>query len=118
VSLLHMNVIKDAGSQDSTVQGTTGDTPQREFEIRSFVKLSRNLDWDTSAYFVGGLTEDHVPAYTRVDTRLGWRAGKSLELSLVGQNLLSPRHAEFGDAFEVNHTQVERSALLKLTWRF
>ncbi len=117
-SFLHMNVIKDPGSQDSTVQGTTGDTPQRQFEVRSFVKLSRNLDWDTSVYFVGKLTEDLVPAYTRVDTRLGWRVSKSFELSLVGQNLLSPRHAEFGDAFEVNHTLVERSALAKATWRF
>jgi iron complex outermembrane recepter protein len=118
VSFLQMNVIKDPASQDSTVQGTTGDTPEHQFEIRSFVKLRRNLDWDTSIYFVGRLAEDLVPAYTRVDTRLGWRIGKSIELSLVGQNLLTPRHAEFGDAFEVNRTLVERSALVKATWRF
>ena len=118
VSLLHMNVIKNPGSQDSTVQGTAGDTPEREFQIRSAVRLKHNLDWDTSVYFVGKLTEDAVPAYTRVDTRLGWRIGESVELSLVGQNLLTPQHFEFGNAFEVNRTQVERAALVKLTWSF
>ena len=118
MSLLHMNVIKDPASQDSTVQGTTGDTPEHQFQIRSAVRLTHNLEWGTSAYFVGKLAEDSIPAYTRVDTRLGWRIGESLELSLVGQNLLTPRHAEFGDAFEVNHTQVERAGLVKLTWRF
>jgi iron complex outermembrane receptor protein len=118
MSFLHMNVIKDPASQDSTVQGTAGDTPEREFQIRSFVKLRRNLDWDTSAYFVGQLSEDGIPAYTRVDMRLGWRIGESLELSLVGQNLLTPHHFEFSNAFEVNHTEVERSALVKVTWRF
>jgi hypothetical protein len=50
--------------------------------------------------------------------RLGWRIGESLELSLVGQNLLTPHHFEFSNAFEVNHTEVERSALVKVTWRF
>ncbi len=118
VSLLHMNVIKDPGSQDSSVQGTTGNTPQHQFQIRSAMRLKHNLDWDTSAYFVGKLTESSIPAYTRVDARLGWRIGESVELSLVGQNLLTPRHSEFGDAFEVNHTLIERAALVKLTWRF
>ena len=118
VTLLHMNVIKDPASQDSAVQGTKGDTPAHQFQIRSFVKLRRNLDWDTSVYFVGRLTEDRVPSYTRLDTRLGWRINNSTELSLVGQNLLTPRHAEFGDAFEVHSTLAERSALLKVTWRF
>lgn len=117
-SFVRINVTKDPGSQDSTVQGAAGDTPQRQFEIRSFAKLLRNLDWDTSVFFVGKLIDDGIPAYTRVDTRLGWRIGESIELSVVGQNLLAPRHTEFGDAFEVNHTQVERSALVKLTWRF
>ncbi len=118
VSLLHMSVIKDPASQDSTVQGSAGESPEHQFEIRSFVKLSRTLDWDTSVYFVGRLPADGIPAYTRLDTRLGWRINKSLELSLVGQNLLRPLRAEFGDAFEVNHTLAERSALARMTWRF
>ena len=40
------------------------------------------------------------------------------EISLVGQNLLTPRHAEFPDFYPVLHTQVERSVFGKITWRF
>lgn len=118
VSLLHMELVQTSPNPGSTVLGAAGDSPEHQFEIRSFVKLSRNLDWNTSVYFVGRLPAEGIPAYTRVDTRLGWRINKSVELSLVGQNLLTPLHAEFGDAFEVNHTLVERSALVRMTWRF
>jgi iron complex outermembrane receptor protein len=118
LSLLHVNLSQDQASGDSSLQNTAGDSPQRQFDIRSFVKLSRNLDWDTSVYFVGRLADDGIPAYTRVDTRLGWRIGERVELSLVGQNLLTPHHFEFGNALEVIHSQVERSALVKVTWRF
>jgi iron complex outermembrane receptor protein len=118
MSLLRMNVIKNPTSQDSTVQASAGDSPQHQFQIRSFVKLSRDVDWDTSVFFVGMLADAGIPAYTRLDTRVGWRISKSVELSLVGQNLLTPHHFEFSDAFEVNHTQTERSALMKVTWHF
>jgi hypothetical protein len=43
---------------------------------------------------------------------------RQLELSVAGQNLLRPLHLEFANAFEVDHTQVERSVVGKMTWRF
>jgi iron complex outermembrane receptor protein len=80
--------------------------------------LPHNLEWDTSAYFVGMLADGPIPAYTRLDTRLGWRLGEYLELSISGQNLLRPLHFEFADAYGVDHTQVARSVLGKMIWRF
>jgi hypothetical protein len=47
-----------------------------------------------------------------------WRLGKSTEFSVVGQNLLTPLHAEFHNAYEVRRTLVERSVFGKITWRF
>jgi hypothetical protein len=44
--------------------------------------------------------------------------GELLELSVAGQNLLTPRHIEFANANQVHVTQVERSVVGKLTWRF
>jgi hypothetical protein len=42
-----------------------------------------------------------------------------VEFSVVGQNLLTPRHAEFSEAADpVNYTLVERSVFGKVTWRF
>ena len=83
--------------------------------------LWRNLDWDASAAWTSPLANVpfyNVPGYTRVDSRLGWRAGESLEFSVVGQNLASPRHLEFADTLGINGTLVARSVFAKVRWRF
>jgi iron complex outermembrane receptor protein len=66
---------------------------------------------------VGKLPDQGVVGYTRVDTRLGWRPLEFVEFSLVGQNLLAPRHAEFGDDAPL-HTLAQRNVFGKITWRF
>lgn len=116
MQLMHFDVLRDPSSQDPTAEASDGDSPRRQFQIRSSLGLPRHIDWDTALYSVSNL--DNVPAYKRVDTRLSWRAGESVELSLVGQNLLAPRHLEFGDGLEVNPVPVERSFYGKITWRF
>ena len=80
------------------------------------MNLTRTLEWDTSVSSPGALAG--IPAYTRVDSRLGWRPGESVEFSLTGQNLLSRLHAEFPDEYFIAHTLIERSVFGKLTWHF
>jgi len=116
-SLLHLRPLATpAGAITSS--GAPGDNPTHQVELRSLLNLRRNLDWDTSVYFVGELSNGPVPAYTRVDTRLGWRVGEFLELSITGQNLLTPRHFEAAYGYTLNPTQIERSVLGRITWRF
>ncbi|HEY2844073.1 MAG TPA: TonB-dependent receptor, partial [Bryobacteraceae bacterium] len=117
-SLLHMNLTPDRASGDSTVAGTPGYSPKHQAQLRSSVKLGHHLDWDTSAYFVGVLSNGPVPAYTRLDTHLGWTMGESTYFSISGQNLLTPHHLEFLNGSLVQPTQVERSVVGKVTWRF
>jgi iron complex outermembrane receptor protein len=65
------------------------------------------------------LPTQFVPAYTRLDSQLTWRPEERLELSLVGQNLLSDRHWEFDYNLQsVNSTEVKRSVFAKVTWKF
>ncbi len=117
-SLLHMNVKPDASSADPTVAATAGYSPKHQAQLRSSVKLSHRLEWDTSVYFVGVLSNGPVPAYTRLDTHLGWTMGEPLYFSVGGQNLLSPHHFEFVSGNLVDPTEVERSYVGKITWRF
>ncbi len=116
-AFLQMQVSPDASSQDMSVAGIAGDAPKHSFQIRSQVSLPHRMDWDVAFYCVGALPDQGVPRYGRVDTRLGWRAGESVELSVVGQNLLTPRHAEFGDDAPL-HTLAQRNVFGKITWRF
>jgi iron complex outermembrane receptor protein len=112
-SYFHMNV----GS--SNLGTPTGVSPNHQFQVRSLLDLPHSLEWDNTLGYVSKLAAGNVPAYTRVDSRLGWRLGEFVELSVVGQNLLTPRHVEFADGgYPLNHTLVERSVFGKVTWRF
>jgi iron complex outermembrane receptor protein len=116
-SRLHMVILKDAANVDSEIGDSGTGTPQQQFQVRSALDLPHHFEWDSSLDYVGRLAAG-IPAYTRVETRLGRRINEHLDVSVVGQNLLSPRHAEFPDDVGVNHTLVPRSVFVKFTFKF
>jgi len=118
LSMLNMSVTRDATSQDSTIEQTPGRAPRRSYQVRSFINLGRNFEWDQTLGYTGPLATGNVPGYVRLDTRFGWRWGESCDFSVTGQNLLAPRHAEFPDIHFVDHMQDQRSVFGKITWRF
>jgi iron complex outermembrane receptor protein len=117
-SILRMNITTDPNSLDTTTAATVGDSPQHQWQLRSSFRLAKSLDWDTSVYYAGQLRDGLVPSYTRVDSRLGWRVGEFIELSVAGQNLLTPVHFESLNAYQVHSTKIERSVVGKITWHF
>jgi iron complex outermembrane receptor protein len=102
--------------QDFRTTQIPGDSPRHQFQVRDYFNLRRNLSWDTSVAYTSALAT--VPAFVRVDSRLTWHAGESLEFSVGGQNLASSRHMEFNDSFEINNTMIPRSFFAKAVWRF
>jgi outer membrane receptor protein involved in Fe transport len=119
LSGIHLVTSNNAGG--TSVSEDADNTPQLQAEIRSSVDLTRHLDWDVAFWHIGRLRDGGdgaVPAFNRLDTRLGWRIGEFTEISVVGQNLLTPLHAEFHNQFEVRRTLAERSVFAKITWRF
>jgi iron complex outermembrane receptor protein len=119
-SLLQMHLHDNATSRDGvSVADTQGSSPTHQAQLRSRWTISKNLDWDVNAYFVDRLPAASIPSYTRLDTQLSWRPGKTVQLSVVGQNLLQNLHYEFNDFLQsVNSSQIKRSAYGKITWSF
>jgi len=108
-----------AGSDGRLAVQEADRTPQSQFQLRSQLNLTRGLEWDAAVYHVGALRgETPIPAYTRVDTRLGWRLGEYMDFSIVGQNLLRPRRPEFPDNDGLSHVLVSRSIAARITWSF
>ena len=114
---LHIVATHDPSSHAGVPQ-VAGYSPAHQFQIRSLVNLSSRWEWDTSLAYTGRLTTQGIPGMARLDTRLGWHAGESLEFSLVGQNLLSPGRLEFVSQEGTVSTQIQRSVFGKVTWRF
>ncbi len=89
---------------------------KHQLSVRSSFDLTRRLSLDVTAYYMGAMQALSVPAYTRLDMRVGWRASERSEISIGVQNMLEPRHQEFAVADYVVASPVSRSIYARLTW--
>ncbi|MCP4710099.1 MAG: TonB-dependent receptor, partial [Planctomycetes bacterium] len=94
-----------------------GNTARNQFNLRSLINLSENVELDTYLYYVDNLPNLDMANYIRLDARLGWHISDSMELSLVGQNLIDDQHGEFSSQ-DSRTIEIPRSFYVKLTWRF
>jgi iron complex outermembrane recepter protein len=117
-SYLQTHFTLDPGSNDTAFLSTPGDSPKRQAQLRSNIKLPHNVEWDTSVYYVGSLASGPVPAYTRLDSRFGWHIGRFVDASITGQNLLTPRHIETLDGIQVTPLETARAVVAKIVWHF
>jgi iron complex outermembrane receptor protein len=118
LTMLELSATRDPSSQDSTIALLDGNSPTRSFQVRSFINLRRSLEWDQTVGYTSRLATGNIPGYVRLDTRVGWRMGEHWEFSVVGQNLLEPRHAEFPYIHFIDRMLDQRSIFGKVTWRF
>lgn len=108
----HLNIV------DSSLVTTQGTSPNQKFSLRSYIDLPHGVQFDTMIYRVNRLSSISVPAYTRLDARIGWSPIQGLDLSLIGQNLLKSQHQEFSGFLYQNPEEIGRSVLAKATFRF
>jgi iron complex outermembrane receptor protein len=121
---LHLHL--DPRSEDQqTVPFAQGNSPRKMGQLRSHMELWKRWSWDASAYYVDPLTNQgfsgtvRIPAYTRLDTGLTWKALERLTLSVAGQNLLKRNHVEFEDFFgSMQSDEIKRSGYVRLIWQF
>jgi iron complex outermembrane receptor protein len=118
-SFLREQLHPDITSRDTVSEAAEGDNPRHQFQLHSYLKFSRNVDFDTSLYRVSSLKGQLVAGYTRIDSALSWHLGENVEASGGVQNLLDKRHAEFnGVDTLVSPSQVRRSVYGKMIFRF
>ena len=118
-TFLEMQLHKRPGSTDTTSEQDEGKSPQHQFTLRSSMDLPGNVFFDCALRYVDDLPALGVSSYITLDARLAWQATKNLELSLVGQNLLEPRHREFSPSFiQTQRAEIQRGIFGKITLRF
>ena len=116
-SFLHIDLNHDSGSQDiSTASSIQGSSPHHQVAIQSSLDLPKKLEVDQTFRYVSALPAQQVAAYTTSDVQFSWQATRSLNLSVVGQNLFQPHHAESGGDLG-SLVGMRRSAYVKLTWQ-
>jgi iron complex outermembrane recepter protein len=117
----HLHVKPGQFDLDAALNETAD--PQQQVALRSSATLFGNLEFDNALRWVDELVTNNgstigiVPSYFGLDSRLSWHTSRGIELSLVGQNLLQPRHVEYGFP-SVLREEIDRSVYAKVAWRF
>ncbi len=121
-SYLHLFVKDRPGFTDTTnTAADNGSSPHHEVTVQSQFNLPRRFEFDPTYRYVSSLSYvsafpgQHIKAYSTADVRFGWHAAASWELSVVGQNLLQPQHAEFGSDV-ATIVGIDRAVYGKVTW--
>ena len=99
------------GAVDAQPPSATGNDPDNWWKLRASMDLGSKHELDIMVRHYDALPNPAVPEYTAVDARLGWRATRALELSLLVQNLTDRRHPEWG--FAPGRPEFERAVFLK-----
>jgi len=92
-----------------------GTSPRNQFSLQSGWDLSPTTKLDMIWRYCDRLPVG-VPHYFVMDVRLAWQPSDSLEVAVVGQNLLDNHHPEFYDFSGV--TEVPSGVYGMLTWRY
>lgn len=95
-----------------------GGFPREQLFIRSLWDLSRNQRLDLTWRGVGPMDQRGVAGYGTFDLRWTRRLDRRSEVSLIGRNLLGPKHREFGDQPFFQETVLRRELSVVLSWGF
>lgn len=106
----------DAGGNSAESEGEI--SPHHQWQLRSYVDLPWSLNFDTELYFVDKLKTLDIPAYMRLDVRLGWEPSPDWSLSLNIENALDDRHPEFPMRSGIIATEVPRIIYGQFIYRF
>jgi iron complex outermembrane recepter protein len=125
--LLRENIHAKPGETDAT--GALNETadPEQQFSVRSGMDLAHHVNVDAALRWVDSFTLDNgptsgpeagqVPSYFELNARIAWHPTRNLELSIVGDNLLHPRHVEYGYP-SAGREEIARSIFGKAEWRY
>ncbi|HZP13873.1 MAG TPA: TonB-dependent receptor [Nevskiaceae bacterium] len=122
---LHVDARSRSGAPESPdEEALEGRDPREQAGLRVNWRPASGYAIDSFLRYVGHVRAQDTPAYTELDLRGSWRPLPSLEVALVGQNLLHASHVEQGaDASDAaagfaQVNRLQRSVLLELSWEW
>lgn len=95
-----------------------GKNPKHMFNIRSTYLFQNRVEMNNSLYTVSKLHSINIPSYYRFDTKLSYPLTDSINISLVGQNLLDARHKEFSPFLYQTQAEIGRSIYAGMSYKF
>jgi iron complex outermembrane receptor protein len=119
-SFLGFSLRSSPGAADTldVVAAYEGSSPRHNVSLQSRIDLPGGVELDQTYRYVSALPHQAIDGYHSLDLRAARRLGAALELSVVGKDLLQPRHAELEHSHDPRVVvQIRRSAYVQLTWK-
>jgi len=117
-SWLDLDLEPVPGSRDRTGGIFEANDPTHQFQLRWYGDLTRRLELDGAVRYVSELPQPTLKAYTEMSVRVGWRFTPTLDLSILGRDLLHDQHPEFSSPTSAQLIYFERSVVIRLTRGF
>ena len=114
---LRVHIWPNPGSTDTSRGSAESHTPDRQLFVHSSLDLPAHLRLDGMFRYLGKIANQQLPAYAELNARFTWQPVAALDLSIVGQNLLHNRHAEFG-APTARRGEIQRGVYGMAQWHF
>ncbi|MEZ5690217.1 MAG: TonB-dependent receptor [Rickettsiales bacterium] len=95
-----------------------GRNPKNMFNLQSTYIFPNRLEMTNMLYYTSELSSINIPGYYRFDTRLSYPITENIELNVVGQNLLDPRHKEFTQFLYQNPAEIGRNIYAGMSFKF
>ncbi len=102
--------------KDNLTEKEVNNIPRNTGFFSSYYTLNEKIDLDLSYYYTGHTNSQENTQ--RVDFRIGYRPTTSVELSLVGTNLLDSKYTEGILEVKRANTNIERAIIGKISYQF
>ena len=114
---LDTSIERQPGSRDLTGGTSEMNDPHYILALSSALDLPKDVEFNAQLRAIDELPNPAVPAYQELRLRLGWTATPTLELWVVGDDLLHDHHPEYGAAGP-KRVEFERAVRVGTTMRF
>jgi iron complex outermembrane receptor protein len=94
-SLLQTN-FKASSPSAVGASAANGSAPRNQAQIRSYLDVTKNLQFNAAVFYVGRVDEYNIPGYISTDLNLIWRPKEAMEVSIGVLNLFDNHHPELG----------------------
>jgi len=95
-----------------------GASPDNQASVRSLWNVTDDIDFDVWYRHVAKLATGPIPAYDDLNLRLAWRPTVHIEVSLMGDHLLSAERIEIRDPTDPLPAIIARQGLVKVAMRY
>ena len=113
---LRIHIWPNPGSTDTSRGSAESHAPDRQLFLHSSLDMPAHLRFDGMFRYLSEIANQQLPAYAELTARFAWQPVADLDLSIVGQNLLHNRHAEFGTP--TARRQIQRGVYGMAQWHF